>query len=260
MLCSRCNSELPPGMYQCPSCKAWQVEGSATPVRPKSVLLSDVEDLDVKRLVSGPWDACLGGGLVRSSVTLIGGAPGAGKSTLALQIADGLSQHGRREVLYIAAEESPSEVRSRAKRLGVKRLNRIACLEALGDPEALDDLLPVLESNTPVAVILDSLPGLLGTDLEAGVVLCKQFKAYASELDVPFIVIDHVTKAEDFAGLMALQHAVDTTVTLYPDKLGKRKMHTLKNRFGPAHIDVYFTMTEGGLIVIDSKEKPPPTP
>jgi len=162
---------------------------------------------------------------------------------MALQLSDKICQITKKEIIYIGTEETAQQIKARASRLGVINMDRIRIFP-MG---ANSDLGGILLSRKPCAVILDSLPGLTN-DPEQAVELCKRFKEYAVELNAPIIIIDHVTKDDDFAGLMQLQHAVDTTITIFPDKHGTRQMTTIKNRFGPANFSIEMEMTEKGLI------------
>ena len=206
-LCQNCGSVLPPGKDLC-SCGRWNTDPDLA--RDATVLLSEVSEEGYTRYETGPWDPCFGGGIVRGSVTLLGGEPGAGKSTLSLQLSSALGSRG--EVLYVAAEEDEIAVKQRATRLKVENLQCIRLLPAMG---AGVDLGPIMMARRPKAVVLDSLPGLVGGDSEGAVQMAQRIKAYAVELGAPVLIIDHVTKRDEFAGEMALQHAVDTTITLF---------------------------------------------
>ena len=262
--CRLCDTVFLASQSQCPSCGAFHVpesswgkpangaDGTTALVTDATLLLSEVPETELERIQTGPWDHCFGGGLARTSVNLIGGAPGAGKSTLSLQISDKIAgklvpEQGRAvEILYIGAEESAAEIKARAVRLNLENLARIRLLP-MG---AIQNISDVMLSRRPRAVILDSLPGFV-SDPEEAVEMCTRLKGYAVELNAPMIVIDHITKADDFAGLMTLQHAVDGLFTLYPDDSGLRTFSTVKNRFGPAQVEVFFLMTPTGLVEVD---------
>ena len=254
--CQRCTHKFPLSRTQCPSCGYWNVELAFDTSTDGTVLLSDASVLPVKRLMTGPWDPCWGHhveddgvrhvGVVQSSVTLLGGAPGAGKSTLALQLADSIAGSTGKEVLYISAEEANGQIRSRAERLKLKHTGKIR-LRPIG---AGGDIGDIMTHRKPVAIIADSLPKIC-PDMADAVIFAERIKDYTIALNAPAIIIDHVTKEEEFAGLQALQHAVDTTLlfTVYPDEV--RELRTVKNRNGPSGIRVHFTMEEGGLQVFN---------
>ncbi len=257
--CSRCNSDFPIGLTKCTTCGFWNIPVPVNPDDDKTVLLSDAEGATVNRMSTGPWDPCWGfhfddkgtqfTGTVTTSVSLIGGVPGAGKSTLALQMADIIAGKTKREVLYISAEESTAEVRSRAKRLKLQNLNLIRMIP-IGVQAELGG---IMIHRKPVALIADSLPKIAPDQAEA-VLFCEKLKGYAIELECMVFIIDHVTKEEEFAGLMALQHAVDTTTlfTVYEDQV--RELKTVKNRNGPSGVKVFLNMTENGLVLRDPSE------
>jgi len=252
--CQRCQYKFPLSRTQCPSCGYWNIEQAFDTSKDGTVLLSDAEVVPVKRLVTGPWDPCWGAevetdgehvhGIVQSSVTLLGGAPGAGKSTLSLQLADSIAGLTGKEVLYISAEEANAQIRSRADRLKLKN-TRLIRLRPIG---AGGDIGDIMTHRKPVAIIADSLPKIC-PDMADAVIFAERIKDYTIALNAPAIIIDHVTKEEEFAGLQALQHAVDTTLlfTVYPDEV--RELRTVKNRNGPSGIRTHFTMEEAGLQV-----------
>lgn len=252
--CQRCQFKFPLARTQCPSCGYWNVEQAFDTSKDGTVLLSDAEVVPVKRLVTGPWDPCWGAevepdgehvhGIVQSSVTLLGGAPGAGKSTLSLQLADSIAGLTGKEVLYISAEEANAQIRSRADRLKLRH-TRLIRLRPIG---AGGDIGDIMTHRKPVAIIADSLPKIC-PDMADAVIFAERIKDYTIALNAPAIIIDHVTKEEEFAGLQALQHAVDTTLlfTVYPDEV--RELRTVKNRNGPSGVRTHFTMEESGLQV-----------
>jgi DNA repair protein RadA/Sms len=237
----------------------WNTVVVTNPEDDKTVLLSDLDGAVIKRISTGPWDECWGfhvddfgkrfEGTVVTSVTLVGGVPGAGKSTLALQMGNHIAGSTGREVLYISAEESNAEIRNRAKRLKLPN-QKLIRLIPIGVAVELGG---IMIHRKPVALIADSLPKI-APDAADAVAFCEKLKGYAIELECPVIIIDHVTKEEELAGLMALQHAVDTTLlfTVYPDEV--RELRTIKNRNGPSGVRVLLNMTEEGLKLRDSSE------
>jgi DNA repair protein RadA/Sms len=203
-----------------------------------------------------------GGGIVRTSITILGGVPGAGKSTLSLQLCSAIVDYiitiGQQAnekleplVLYISAEEEPGQLRSRADRLKIGNPQFIHVADAIRDRVDVGEL--VLELK-PDFVILDSLQGLVGIGPahdEDALALCKTLKKHAVEFNAPAIIIDHVNKDEEFAGRMTLQHAVDTLVLFYIDEetdTDVRVLRTFKNRHGATPIEKRYLMTSKGLI------------
>ena len=254
--CYRCGEELKPNRLRCLSCGAFNVSGDGiegAEGSDKSIALCDVVSAEHDRVATGPWDICFGGegnnyGIVRTSVSLLGGSPGAGKSTLVLQIAN----QADGEVIYIAAEEALPEIKSRADRLNLEHQKNIRMVSALSGAS----LNQVIESRPtkPKMIIIDSLQGLVGEDDASQLEICKLSKVYAVRLSCPFLVISHVTKADVLAGRLTLQHAVDTTMTFFPvpEMLGEngeplRMLDVMKNRFGAARVKCFFEMTGNGL-------------
>lgn len=254
--CYRCETPFDTRKSQCPFCKAFNdLSKSAEPNRTPSAddlakvfePLSSVNSEQLTRILTGPWDPCFGKydepGIEESSVTAIGGRPGIGKSTLMLQIAGTCARlNPGRKVAYIAVEESKKPIRARAARLGV-------------DPDAIMlyrrdsniPLMPALRALRPVITIVDSLSRLT-EDLEEQCTYAKSFKEISQELLIPTILLTHVNKDEDIAGLMALQHDVDCIIH-FSDAAEEnvRTMITKKNRNGEENIETTLLMTGEGL-------------
>lgn len=244
--CWRCDAPFAEHKERCPSCRAWRKRGisSLSGEDDQTILLDDVAAAELERISVGHADAIFGGGLTIASTNLIGGEPGAGKSTLALQLCDIISSKAQRETIYISAEERSQEVKSRATRLQLKNTKLIR-LYPIGATASLGD---IIVARKPACVIVDSLPGLTD-DPEEAVRFCKRLKELCVESLAPAIIIDHVTKQDDIAGLMALQHAVDAIATLFCTGDGEeREMTVRKNRNGPANHSIYWEMTASGLI------------
>jgi DNA repair protein RadA/Sms len=224
--------------------------------------MSDVEGEDIERIVTGMCDPCFGGGLARTSVTLIGGEPGAGKTTAALQIADAICAGDGKggSVLYLGGEQNAREYKTHAMRVGVKNLSRIQLPKTQG--MLLDALTSTLAApRAPLAIVVDSMSSLT-TNPEEEVMLAKRFKEYATSLYCPVLIITHVTKDRDMAGLMDLQHEVDTLALLTIDHedecdrdpcgCSRRELSVpTKNRFGPSGVVVRFYMTPRGLKLVE---------
>jgi DNA repair protein RadA/Sms len=219
---------------------------------------SDGEDDAQEFIATGGWDPCFGRlvhddgsftyGIPRQSVTLLGGKNGAGKSTLVLQICERiLGQYPDKQVLIVSVEEAKKQVRRLGKRLKLKHMNRI------GVSKGEVDLDIIMHARKPELVIVDSLPRLC-PDLASSVEFCKRLKEHIEALNIPAIVINHINKEEEFAGLEALQHEVDATLIFTVFEDGLRSLRSLKNRNGlPA--EVFFDMTDTGLLVNDDEEE-----
>lgn len=254
-ICHLCNCELADGKSQCPECKAWQVN-RADVNQEDTVLLSDVTGDEYNRISSGFWDICFAEppGIVTSGITLLGGMPGAGKSTFALQLAHAVVTSTGGECLYLPTEETPGQIRPRAIRLGLDNLDKIRFVRSVSsDTEHLEG---IVKHYKPRILILDSIAGLSENTM-VGVKVCMELKRIAQQNECPVICIDHITKADDFAGLMKLQHAVDTLIGLRLKEDESRIMFPIKNRFGPCDKlrAVHMDMGAKGLKLYEKKIK-----
>jgi DNA repair protein RadA/Sms len=195
-------------------------------------------------------DRVLGGGLVAGSVTLLGGEPGIGKSTLVTQVAASVAGAGER-VLYVSAEESRQQVRLRAERLGAL----VAGLW-LTSAYSLPELVEQLDEVGPSLVVVDSIQTLLdpGTAGTAGsmsqVRSCAQVLVQlAKERAMAVVLVGHVTKDGELAGPRVLEHVVDTVLGFEGDRHhALRLLRTVKHRFGPAGELGLFELTDRGLV------------
>ena len=204
----------------------------------------------VPRLGTGlaELDRVLGDGLVRGSVTLIGGEPGIGKSTLLLQVAQGLA--GKGPVLYASGEESTSQVALRARRLG----GDYSHVQILAQTD-LDDILAAAGQSRPALLIVDSIQtmSLAGVASAAGAVTqlrecTAALVRFAKTSGTAVLMVGHVTKDGAIAGPRMLEHLVDTVLYFERDAGSRfRRVRTAKNRFGAAHELGFFLMQENGL-------------
>lgn len=197
----------------------------------------------------GELDRVLGGGLVQGSVVLIGGDPGIGKSTLALQACGALARQGL-PVLYVAGEESPEQVRLRADRLGMAEDGVLVVGETSAEAVAA-----LVAATRPAAVVVDSVqtlhtaalgsaPGSVGQVREAAALLVAVAKAEG----IACFLIGHVTKEGTLAGPRVLEHMVDTVLYFEGDGAhALRVLRAAKNRFGSTNEVAVFEMGEGGL-------------
>lgn len=260
-VCQNCGAESPKWIGHCPVCKEWNTyreelitlspsPGAArdTPRR-KPELLAGIEVNDSDRITSGigETDRILGGGMVRGSLILMGGEPGIGKSTLALQIA--LATEGRR-VLYVSGEESEGQVKLRARRLEGKN---DACF--IYNETELESVIVQAGAIKPELLIIDSIQTLSSSVLESSAGSVSQVREcaamllrYAKESGVPVILIGHITKDGSLAGPKVLEHIVDVVLQFEGDgNYLFRILRPVKNRFGSTAEIGIFEMGSGGL-------------
>ncbi len=263
-VCKECGNESPRWLGRCPGCGEWNTleqQSVATdagrPDRPKqeAVRLSAIEVDDGGRMETGlsELDRVLGGGIVPGVVVLVGGDPGIGKSTLLLQASDLLASAGE-TVLYASAEESRSQIKLRARRLGIDS-ERIVVL-------ADTDLARVLDEAArlePGALVLDSIQAVAHGEATGSAGSVSQVRACAAalvrlakETALPVFIVGHVTKQGSIAGPRILEHMVDTVLYFEGDKrLPYRILRAVKNRFGSTDEIGVFEMTSGGLAEVE---------
>ena len=285
-VCQQCGYESAGFLGRCPNCGTWNslVEtffsetGSGKRGRVKKGStepqnLSQIKTTSNQRLLTGAveFDRVLGGGIVPGSVILLAGEPGIGKSTLLLQLAANLSanqpQNQRSSVLYVSGEESPSQIKIRAERLGVKaqQAQRILFL-AETDVEAILSSLEQMSQDPakkPQIVIIDSVQSLYTSDLTgtAGSVgqvreCATRLASFAKTYNVPIFFVGHVTKEGAIAGPMVLAHLVDTVLFFEGERYQSlRILRGVKNRFGPTDEVGVFAMEDKGLKEVDNPSK-----
>ena len=239
----------------CNKCGHWNLDGGAddqglSEPDPMATLeifnLDEVKASDIDRLRSGPWARVWGGGIVRSTVTLLSGGPGIGKSTFVQHLLDGVLEKQDGPGMYFAVEEGPEDLKARGIRLGTKYRKRILGVHHPADETVLEK---ALEQVKPRIAILDSLTGMVGQDYPYTVRVLEVLKGYAENYQCPAIALCHVTKDDDFAGRMSDQHLVDTTMTFsLEEKTGARVLEVVKNRHGASGLRCVFQMGEKGLV------------
>jgi predicted ATP-dependent serine protease len=247
---------------QCPQCRRWQITAVAQTDR-LAIPLKDVQDRPpIGRYLTGPWDAAFGNGAegngtAKSGLYMMSGAPGAGKTTLAMKWLDQILSSVFGVGLYLSAEQSREELRDYAKKVGVVNTDRFLVV-GVGDTFDLGHLMTL----KPVAYVKDSLAKII-PDVLLHEVYLGALKEYTVKHMSPGLVLNHVTKSADVAGLMKSQHHVDAVLTLYPKEVGagncpwcedetcagcERELFTEKNRFGKAQIATRLIMTGNGLV------------
>ncbi len=271
--CTECGHEHAKWVGRCEGCGAWNAVaeepvatrragataerrkgGAGHPLETAPSRLRDVSSTPLQRWRTGidELDFVLGGGIVPGSMTLIGGEPGIGKSTLLLQAAARLETAGR-TVLYASGEESPDQLRLRSDRLtedagavhvlGETRLEAIvaAAAAATADVVVIDSIQTVYTDS------LESAPGNVGQVRECA----GQLMRFAKDTGIAVVVVGHVTKGGGIAGPKTLEHIVDTVLYFEGEvTLDYRLLRTTKNRFGPVDELGVFSMTEQGLVAV----------
>jgi len=258
--CSECAAGHPKWGGQCGSCGAWNtmvedVEGpdiASEPVLGPAAIATPIGDVDT--LVGGPrstgideLDRVLGGGLVPGSVTLLGGEPGIGKSTLLLQLL--AAWQGR--TLYVSAEESAQQVRLRAERLDAVRPDLWLLPET-----SLPHIVRAIDEVQPQLVVIDSIQTVADPELGSAPGSVVQVRGCAHRLvgeakrrGLPVLLVGHVTKDGGLAGPRLLEHIVDTVLSFEGDRHHSlRMLRAAKHRFGPTNELGVFEMAECGLV------------
>jgi len=260
--CTECGGQAPKWQGQCPHCMEWNtlvetVTESAPPNRYNALAttsrlqrLSDVEAAEVPRQTTGiaEFDRVLGGGMVDGAVTLIGGDPGIGKSTLLLQALCHMSAN--RNVVYVSGEESAQQIALRAKRLVLDA----SAVQLLAEIQ-LERILSTLTAQKPDVAVIDSIQTVYSEALQsapgsvAQVRECAaQLTRFAKQSGTAVILVGHVTKEGALAGPRVLEHIVDTVLYFEGDSNSSfRLIRAFKNRFGAVNELGVFAMTEKGL-------------
>jgi DNA repair protein RadA/Sms len=260
--CAECAAETPQWSGRCPSCGGWNTLDEARPAA-RSLMALPGESAAARPLAEvdpaewaprstglGELDRVLSGGLVPGSVTLLGGEPGVGKSTLVLQALAALAAQGQ-PVLYVSGEEAAQQVRLRAERLG-----------ALDHPvwfvaeTRLDQILAQVDSVGPAVMVVDSIQTLVDPSVGSSAGSLTQVRECAARLTaeakrrgLAVIMVGHVTKDGELAGPRVLEHLVDTVLTFGGERHhALRLLRAVKHRFGSTDELGLFEMGEAGLV------------
>ena len=267
--CQNCGHEETKWLGQCPMCKEWNtfveekviassVSASVKTdrdIEKKIVALSQVNTDEQKRFQTGmkELDRVLGGGIVPGSLVLVGGDPGIGKSTLLLQVCQKLAKE--RQVLYISGEESLSQIKLRANRMGDFSDNmKLFCETNLGT------IRDVIEKKQPEFVVIDSIQTMYSEEVASAPGSVSQvrestnvFMQLAKGLGITIFIVGHVTKEGTVAGPRVLEHMVDTVLYFEGDRHASyRILRGVKNRFGSTNEIGVFEMRQNGLVEVEN--------
>lgn len=260
--CQSCGYEAPKWLGKCPACGEWNTfaEEKITVSRKSDsrftttkaqtpVKLTEIKPLDEPRIhmPSSELNRVLGGGLVAGSLTLIGGEPGIGKSTLLLQ---NILSIRNKKILYVSGEESASQLKLRADRLGKVSENTFILCET-----RLDNIFTQIKNVEPQIVIIDSIQTIASDQIESASGSVSQVREcaaallrYAKESGVPVILVGHINKDGAIAGPKVLEHIVDTVLQFEGDRQYLyRILRSIKNRFGSTSEIGIYEMVERGL-------------
>lgn len=265
--CGQCGHKQFKWTGQCPQCSSWNTLNEELEVQESTVRfdtgsmpaskpqkLKDITFVETPRILTDirECDRLLGGGLVAGSLTLIGGDPGIGKSTLTLQLANALAKKGLK-VLYVCGEESAEQTSMRARRLGLESENVFLLSETnFGFIKAQIDQL------NPNVLIIDSIQIVYKSEISSAPGSVSQVRETATECmhiakrkNIATFLIGHVTKSGEIAGPRVLEHLVDTVLYFEGDKQHNYRMiRVIKNRFGPTDEMAVFQMQSCGLVEV----------
>ena len=262
-VCQNCGYITAQWLGKCPECGTWDslVEEVVAPEKATSFLataehpvpttISKVTKVKVERIATGisEFDRVLGGGIVPGSLVLLGGSPGVGKSTIALDAGMQIAARGNK-VLYVSGEESEAQTAMRAERLG-KASDNILIMTATD----LAAILLQAKATAPSLLVIDSIQTMYNSELETSAGSVGQVREctskllrFAKETNIAVIIIGHVTKEGNIAGPRLLEHMVDVVLQFEGDRsYAFRVLRAIKNRFGSTNESGIFSMEESGL-------------
>ena len=262
-VCSSCGAKAPQMLGRCPVCGEWGTYaeeetvtgnglrvtgkrsiGTTQPQRLQEVVATEEMRLDMR---NGELNRVLGGGLVPGSLVLLGGEPGIGKSTLALQV---LMQQGERKTFYASGEESARQIKLRAERIAGNAENLYISSET-----SLERILEQVKELEPEIVVIDSIQTIGTEAVEATIGSLTQVRECAARImefaktkNIPFIIIGHINKEGSLAGPKVLEHIVDTVLQFEGDQQYMyRILRAQKNRFGSTSEIGIYEMRQNGL-------------
>ena len=268
--CQNCGHEEAKWLGQCPMCKEWNTfveeridsgitKGTTVAARAvneaKVVPITEVSADDDTRNKTGikELDRVLGGGIVPGSLVLVGGDPGIGKSTLLLQVCQRMAK--MQKILYISGEESQTQIKLSANRMGEFSQNLLLLCET-----NLGIIRSVIEKEKPELVIIDSIQTMYSEEVNSAPGSVSQVKEVtarlmqmAKQMDIAIFIVGHVTKEGTVAGPRNLEHMVDTVLYFEGDRHASyRILRGVKNRFGSTNEIGVFEMRQNGLVEVEN--------
>ncbi len=268
-VCSECGFESPKWLGKCSGCGAWDTMqetvktvstqkatvGIKTPPLAVAKTLDSISASDEQRFITNitELDRVLGGGIVKGSVVLLSGDPGIGKSTILLQICNALQN--KLNILYVAGEESATQIKMRATRLGVSGESVSVITET--DTQAVCEY---ITSAKPDIVMIDSIQTMQIAELSSSAGSIVQVRESTNmllrvgkSLDIPIFIVGHVNKGGDIAGPKVMEHIVDTVLYFEGERnQSYRILRAIKNRFGSTNEIGVFEMTDVGLNEVEN--------
>ena len=266
-VCNNCGYESGKWLGKCPACNEWNsfveekvisvkssgLGGSVKKESQEIVKLNDVEKKETTRIKTniGELDRVLGGGFVNGSLTLLGGEPGIGKSTIILQICQTVNVDGN--ILYVSGEESAEQIKLRADRLNIKKDNLLFLAET-----DIDLVEAAIEKSDAKFVIIDSIQTMYSEEITSAPGSVSQVRDITAKVmkmckqkGITTIIIGHVTKDGNIAGPRVLEHMVDVVLYLEGERyFSYRILRGVKNRFGSTNEIGMFEMQNEGLVEI----------
>ena len=266
--CSQCGHESSKWMGQCPACKQWNTfteekvtetkKGGAKSLKTSAspMNISEVTVENEERIPTGihELDRVLGGGIVKGSLSLVGGDPGIGKSTLLLQVCRNLA-NSKRKVLYISGEESMHQIKMRAERIGTFEEEMLLYCET-----DLDAITNAILKTKPEFAVIDSIQTMYSEEVGSAPGSVSQVREatntlmqLAKGLGISIFIVGHVTKEGTVAGPRVLEHMVDTVLYFEGDRHASyRILRGVKNRFGSTNEIGVFEMRRDGLREVEN--------
>lgn len=268
-VCTECGYESPKWYGKCPGCSQWntmneeikeQIKVNSTTSKrnnntyAKPVSIQEISTKDEARFDTGysELNRVLGGGIVKGSLTLLGGDPGIGKSTILMQICKNLPEIN---ILYVSGEESSRQLKLRANRLGVNSEKLLIMTQT-----DVEIIIEEIKSSKPDLVMIDSIQTMSISELSSSPGSVVQVREStnlimhtAKDYDIPVIVVGHVNKEGSIAGPKVLEHIVDTVLYFEGEKqMSCRILRAVKNRFGSTNEIGVFEMTDKGLQEVEN--------